>query len=589
VRQELIVLDKTGENMNKNGISNVNTEIKDRENVQPPNGNDGDGRLDEYREVRLAKFEFNQLPGERPTPIQLMALEYRSGRRVQLCPLPPRSPYPLGPEVLFVTYNVPHALACHLALGWPIPANLLDLQAEFRCLSSGLLESGDYGMNDALHYLGVRTQELSDKPLDALAKLLETMVPQINLPLALLRGRYAAAVARMESLGVPIDVQSLTRLRTGWEWIQDRLIEELDQPYGVYEGRKLNRRSWSKWLNRNRIKNWPRHKENRAKLMLDLDTFSEMAEHYPQIRGMKELRASLSLLKGEKLAVGQDGRNRTSLRPFASKTGRNQPSTTKFIFGSAAWLRGLIKPSEGMALAYVDYEQQEFGIAGALSQDEAMMKAYRSGDPYLTFAKQAGAVPPDATKASHGEQREQFKHCALGVQYGMQGWSLAARLGIPVAEAKKLLRLHRKSYPIYWRWSDAVVEEAKDEGELEAAFGWMLKVGTAPNRRSLRNFPLQANGGEMLRLACTLLTENGVRVCAPVHDAVLIEAPQGEIDATVDFCKQVMAWASEQVLAGFTLRTEAKIVRYPNRYTSAKGQEMWNRVFRLIEQLEEKV
>jgi DNA polymerase I len=121
---------------------------------------------------------------------------------------------------------------------------------------------------------------------------------------------------------------------------------------------------------------------------------------------MWELRKTLSRLRVNRLAVGSDGRNRSSLRPFTSKTGRNQPSMNGFIFGSAAWVRALIKPEPGMGLAYVDYEQQEFGIAAALSGDSAMMEAYSSGDPYLAFAKQSGAVPPGATKETHAMERD---------------------------------------------------------------------------------------------------------------------------------------------------------------------------------------
>jgi DNA polymerase I len=69
----------------------------------------------------------------------------------------------------------------------------------------------------------------------------------------------------------------------------------------------------------------------------------------------------------------------------------------------------LIQPPPGHAIAYIDWAQQEFGIAAALSRDPLMMDAYRSGDPYLAFAKQAGAAPPDATKATHKTIRDQFK------------------------------------------------------------------------------------------------------------------------------------------------------------------------------------
>ena len=90
-----------------------------------------------------------------------------------------------------------------------------------------------------------------------------------------------------------------------------------------------------------------------------------------------------------------------------------------------------MQPEPGRAVAYVDWSQQEFGIAAALSGDTAMMEAYTSGDPYLTFAKQARAVPADATKKSHPREREQFKVCALAVQYGMGPQSLAQSLGQP--------------------------------------------------------------------------------------------------------------------------------------------------------------
>ena len=59
-----------------------------------------------------------------------------------------------------------------------------------------------------------------------------------------------------------------------------------------------------------------------------------------------------------------------------------------------------------------------------------MMNAYHSGDPYLAFAKQAGAAPADATKATHKAVREQFKACVLAVQYGMGGEALAQRIGV---------------------------------------------------------------------------------------------------------------------------------------------------------------
>ena len=81
-----------------------------------------------------------------------------------------------------------------------------------------------------------------------------------------------------------------------------------------------------------------------------------------------------------------------------------------------------------------------------------MQEAYMTGDPYLAFAKQAGAVPLDATKQNHGAQRELFKQCVLGVAYGMEAESLALRIGQPMIVARHLLCAHRETYRRFWAW-----------------------------------------------------------------------------------------------------------------------------------------
>jgi DNA polymerase-1 len=270
------------------------------------------------------------------------------------------------------------------------------------------------------------------------------------------------------------------------------------------------------------------------------------------------------------------------LSAFRSRTGRNQPSNSKYIFGPSVWLRGLIKPPPGHGAAYVDWSQQEFGIAAALSGDLAMQAAYQSGDPYLTFAKQAGAVPVDATKETHGPQRELFKTCILGVQYGMGASSLALRIAQPEIVARDLLRAHRETYRRFWTWSDAALDTAMLTGSLHTVFGWSERVSEDSNPRSLRNFPMQANGAEMLRIACCLATERGVEVCAPVHDAVLICAPLERLEEDIARMQAAMTEASRAVLGGFELGTDAQITKHPDRYMDPRGAVMWARVTRLI-------
>jgi DNA polymerase I len=412
-----------------------------------------------------------------------------------------------------------------------------------------------------------------------LEPLLAAMAPGIDLPRALLRGRYMKAAACMEWNGVPIDVETLALLREHWTGIQDELIAAIDADYHCFEGRTFRADWWEQYLIKHGIP-WSRLESGR--LSLGDDTFRQMAKAYPAVAPMRELRSALSDLRLNDLAVGSDLRNRTIISAFRSRTGRNQPSNTKYIFGPSVWIRSLIKPPPGHGVAYIDWSQQEFGINAVLSGDQAMWEAYTSGDPYLKFAKLAGAVPEDATKETHGPTRELFKQCVLGVGYGMEARSLAARIGKPEIVARDLLRAYRQTFKVACAWTDAAVDHALLHGSIHTVFGWTLHIGADFNPRSLRNFPMQANGAEMLRLACCLGIERGVEVCAPVHDAVLICAPLDRIEHDIAVMRAAMAEASRIVLNGFELRTDVKRIDYPHRFQDPRGERMWRQVMELI-------
>lgn len=121
--------------------------------------------------------------------------------------------------------------------------------------------------------------------------------------------------------------------------------------------------------------------------------------------------------------------------------------------------------------------------------------------------------------------------------------------------------------------------------QLRTAFGWSLRAGPEANPRSLRNFPMQANGAEMMRLAACLATERGLAVCCPVHDAFLIEADQVDIHDATARMQDAMRAASELVLPGFPLKTDAKVVTHPDRWVDPRGERMWGTVHRLLETL----
>ncbi len=571
-----------------------------------------------FAEIWMADFEFVVGAGERPRPVCMVAQEYWSGRQIRLweddLQRLSTAPFNTGQNACFVAFFASAELDCFLALGWPLPANTLDLFAEHRVLTNGTrLPHGNSLLGAARHF-GIDTIGAVEKEtmrdlimaggpwcaaerqaildycasdVELLRPLLTAMAPQLTvtqqrLGHAVWRGRYMGAVATMQHNGVPIDAKTLEAINENWLSIQDRLITEVDQAYGVFDGRTFKLDRFAAYLARHDIP-WPRLETGR--LALDDGTFRNMARAYPQVSSLRELRHALGALRLNSLAVGPDGRNRTLLSPFRSKTGRNQPSNSKAVFGTAVWVRGLIKPEPGTALAYLDFASQEFAIAACLSGDEKMWRAYESGDPYLQFAKDAGLAPPDATKQTHEAVRDRCKAIVLGVQYGMSAVGMAQRAGILVAEARELLQLHHEHYRAFWTWANRNVESVLAGGTLSTPMGWQFRqgYGTDGNPRSILNWPMQSTGADILRLSCVRLMDAHVKICAPIHDAILIEAQLESLDAQVELARGIMEQACRDLLGGHPCRVDVDLIKSPERFMDMKrGLVMWNTVMRSL-------
>jgi hypothetical protein len=567
--------------------------------------------------------EFSAADGERPAVRCLVAREYHTGQVIPLWfdgePIPSQPPFPVGPDALFVAYFAGAELGCFLQLGWQLPVRVLDLYVEFKRLICGrdgepakpsLVYALDWFGLDSMPtmekkgirqlairggpYTAAERQALLDyceSDVDALVRLLPRLMPHIDLPRALLRGRFMQAVARVEHNGIPVDQQTLALLDEHWESLQQDMISVVDADFRVYEGTHFRAERFTRWLARRGIP-WPRLPS--GELALDDDVFRDMAAAYPILQPLRQLRQALAMLRLSDLPVGRDGRNRYLMSPFGTITGRCAPSTNRFIFGRPAWMRSLIQPAEGRALAYVDWSSQEYGIGAVLSRDPAMTADYEAGDPYLGFARRIGMVPADATKRTHRAERDLIKAVILGTQYGMGERALAVRISRPLAYARELLQAHRATYRKFWEWSDAAVNLALFRGRLWTRFGWQTwtrhrkptdKDSGDPNVRSLSNFPCQANAADMLRLAAGFICDGGLMLDATVHDAVLIEADTTEINDVVTEAREAMARASELVLYGFRLRTDYEVIRWPGRYRDGRGAAFFDELISRLEGL----
>jgi hypothetical protein len=573
--------------------------------------------LDRFRELWFVDFEFGGGDGDRQSPRCLVAYELRSQKEVRvweddLLTLP-RPPYSIGKDSCFFAYYLPAELKCHLVLNWKLPVFAIDLYAEFRNFTNGKPVYAGNSLLGALEYFGIESMLVEEKKemqqlalrggvytesekkdlLDycaadvyALVQLFQKLIHHVDINDALIRGTYMRALSVVEDTGVPIDSELLGELRQYWDLIELKLIEKIDSD-GIWEEGSFRRKNFERFLIEKRIP-WPRLQT--GTLDLKNDTFRQMAKIFPVVSPIHELRATLGQMRLKKLAVGSDGRNRTMLSGFKAKTSRNLPSSNEYVFGPATWVRSLIRPRPGHGVVYLDYAQQEWAVAAVLSGDFNMIQAYESGDPYLTFARQAGAVPEGATKQSHKAERDQFKVCALAVNYGMGYRSLSININDVEAKAKELLFLHRKTYPRFWEWSDSVQDYGTFHGKLWTVLRWNLYViGSDINPRSLRNFPAQANAAEILRLAIIEAVKQRICVCGPVHDALLIESPLDELDGAIAKTKAAMVKAGKVILNGFELRVDVKTVKYPARYMDSRGEKMWKTILNILAEVRDEV
>ena len=586
-----------------------------------------------FREIWIVDTEFypglglanGGVVGDPVTPLCLVALEMRSGRPVRLWQdqLGPFPPYRLDSDALIVGYMLAAEFGFHAALGWGEPACALDAYIEFRhyvndgSVKGGDREKGFYSIGGALRYfledeidivrkVDTRGRILQGPPFStheeqtfldyceddtrALARLLPHIVSTLRSPLshAMFRAKFQWTIAQQERRGVPLDGVLLPRLRKHWQGMRLDLVTELDRPFGCYEivnGRAHWRKArFADYVRRHRM-GWPTY-EN-GNLDERDETFREMAGKYPQIEPLRELRYSLSKLRLNDLAVGRDHRNRASLWAYGTKTARNAPGASQYVFGPAKWLRFLITPPPGRALVHRDYRQQEVRIAAVQSGDSALLQACESGDVYLGIAQQLGFLPDSLNEQERKAVRTLFKTVVLGIQYGLGFRSLAVRAGISLFEAGEILARLRARFHRFEDYASSVRDHAGLRLEIGTPFGWWMQCPSGMNPRTIRNFPIQSTGSKILHVACVLAERRGIEIVAPVHDAIMAEGPADQVEELSAALDQVMGDAAAVVLRGYRLPTDCQIIRPGERYFDDRGEAMWTTVTRLLAKLEQ--
>ena len=369
------------------------------------------------------------------------------------------------------------------------------------------------------------------------------------------------------------------------------LIAQFDPSYGSEDPIYSPDGEWSSWrfahwLTRAGIAEWPRL--DSGALQLDSDAFRMMYGAHPAIEGLHALRDALGVIIRARIPIGRDGRNRPSLFPFGTATGRN--AQAKSLYNAHASMRSFMKfPAEKIGL-YLDWRTQEVGIAAARSGDAALAEDYPSGDIYHALARMCGLTDQDAKswKATDRgkKQRQQMKALQLGINYGMGVCSLSRGLDRHPLIGSEVIMRHQRKYPDFWRWRAAMVERAMLEREIVSEFdGWPLYISTSPNQRTLYNFPMQSGGTEMLRLAANRLCDASLVPSMLVHDGILLELDNEE---QVEHAKEIMRIAGTEVCDGLEIGVDEdqKLIggaRYRDKRPIAR--HMWAVVMGVLQEL----
>jgi hypothetical protein len=534
------------------------------------------------------------------------------------------APFDTGPDSVMVAFASNAELACFLALGWPFPTNVLDPYVENIVTINGNTaiwpppdeknRKGRPGLLDALklhdlpgcgrskeekerirrmildneEYTPEQRREIQDynkDDVDDTIALLEVLAPTIDVGRALFRGRYMAAVARMERVGLPIDSDYLNELVTTWDAIRLHYIQR-DDEFHLYDGANLvEARLWD--LIEAKGWDWPRTKTGRYELTKK--TIGKQATRYPELKSLARLRDQIAELRINKLVntIGPDGFSRCPLLPFWTITGRNQPSAKDKMFlpSLPKWLHGVLKPPRGMALVELDFVAEEPAIVAGLSGDPAMIADYQNGDVHWLFAVRAGLAAPDA--AVDDRIRDLCKPVCHGMNYGMTPYGIAAKTKKSLDWAREMQARHRYAYPVFHQWRGDVVAQAHFDEVITSPFGWRLIVTADTKTRTLMNFLAQAGGSDVMRLVSIVATECGITIAAPVHDAFWILAPLDELDTTIARMSEIMTEAG-RLVAGIPIRVKVEaVVRWPQclgdvRKPDAKGQAIWCEVRELV-------
>jgi DNA polymerase I len=300
----------------------------------------------------------------------------------------------------------------------------------------------------------------------------------------------------------------------------------------------------------------------------DEEVLEKLAEDFPLPAKLLEHRG-LSKLKGTytdklaQMAHPRTGRVHTHYAQAVAITGRlssNDPNLQNIPVKTAEGRRvreAFIAPP-GHFIASADYSQIELRIMAHLSEDEALLKAFKEGmDVHrATAAEVFGVAPADVSS----EQRRYAKVINFGLIYGMSSFGLARNLGIDNTAAKNYIQRYFERYPGVKNYMDETKMTAKSKGYVETVFGRRLYLPeiNSPNgprrggaERQAINAPMQGTAADLIKLSMVKVQDvldaekRRTKMIMQVHDELVFEVPEDEVEWVRTEVPRLMAGVAE--------------------------------------------
>jgi DNA polymerase-1 len=300
----------------------------------------------------------------------------------------------------------------------------------------------------------------------------------------------------------------------------------------------------------------------------DEEVLEKLAEDYPLPKKILEHR-SLAKLKGTytdklaQLAQPLTGRVHTHYAQAVAVTGRlssNDPNLQNIPIRTPEGrkVREAFVAPHGFVIASADYSQIELRIMAHLSNDPALLKAFHDGlDVHKATAAEVFGLTPDTVSS---EQRRYAKVINFGLIYGMSAFGLAKALGIDNTAAKNYIERYFQRFAGVKRYMDDTRAQAKAQAYVETVFGRRLYLPeiNSPNgprragaERAAINAPMQGTAADLIKLSMVKVQQvldaehKGTRMIMQVHDELVFEVPDAEIDWVKTEIPRLMAGVAE--------------------------------------------